>query len=162
MDSKMERWGVGVRWEENEASAPLAQDFIDGGKVGFIQDMEELLEMPREVAVELWTQADEGFIGNNDRLDKKAAAIALTMVVYRKNRQHYEDKDLWWHTGEEWNELPKKKYFAAVSSDLQKRIDDWKKFNVDSKEAKAEKCEAKKSALWMWNETKEERWNAHQ
>ena len=57
MDSKMERWGVGVRWEENEASAPLAQDFIDGGLVGFIQDMEELLEMPREVAVELWTQA---------------------------------------------------------------------------------------------------------
>ena len=130
MDSKMERWGVGVCWEEEKTSAPLAQDFIDGGLVGFIQDMEELLEMPREVAVELWTQADEGFIGNNDRLDEKAAAMALTMVVYRKNRSHYKDKDLWWDSGEDWEELPKKKYFAAVSSDLQKRIDDWKKFNV--------------------------------
>ena len=33
---------------------------------------------------------------------------------------------------------------------------------VDSKEAKAKKCEAKKSALWKWNETDEERWNGHQ
>jgi hypothetical protein len=68
---------------------------------------------------------------------------------------------LWWDTTEEWDELPKKKYFAAVSSDLQKRIDDWKKV-LDSKEAKAEKCEAKKSALWKWNQTKEEEYNGHQ
>ena len=81
MDSRMERWGVGVCWEE-EGFEPLAQDFLDGGLVGFIPDMKDLLEMPREVAVELWTQADEGFVGNNDRLDKKAAAMALTMVVY--------------------------------------------------------------------------------
>ena len=73
MDSRMERWGVGVCWEEENTSAALTQDFIDGGKVGFIQDMEELLEMPREVAVELWTQADEGFVGNDDRLDKHHA-----------------------------------------------------------------------------------------
>ena len=162
MDSSMERWGVGVRWEEEKTSKFLAQDFIDGGLAGFIQDMDDLLDMPREVAVELWTQADEGFVGNNDRLDKKAAAMALTMVVYRKNRQHYEDRDLWWDTGEDWNELPKNKYFAAVSSDLQKRIDDWNRVNVDSKEAKAKKSEAKKSALWKWNETDEERWDAHQ
>ena len=162
MDSKMDRWGVGVCWEEEKTSAHLAQDFIDGGLVGFIQDMEDLLDMPREVAVELWTQADEGFIGNNDRLDKKAAAMALTMVVYRKNRSHYKDKDLWWDSGEDWEELPKKKYFAAVSSDLQKRIDDWKKFNVDSKEAKAKKSEAKKSALGKWNQTKEEEYDGHQ
>ena len=59
MDSNMERWGVGVRWEEEKTSKFLAQDFIDGGLAGFIQDMDDLLDMPREVAVELWTQADE-------------------------------------------------------------------------------------------------------
>jgi hypothetical protein len=69
---------------------------------------------------------------------------------------------LWWDSGEDWEELPKKKYFAAVSSDLQKRIDDWKKFNVDSKEAKAKKSEAKKSALGKWNQTKEEEYDGHQ
>jgi hypothetical protein len=155
MDSKMERerWKAAAR-EEEKTSGPLAQRFIDGGMIEFVQDMKELLEMPREAAVELRTQADEGFIGINDRLDKEATAMALTMAVYRKNRSHYKDKDLWWDTMEEWNELPKKKYFAAVSSDLQKRIGDWNKFNVDSKDAKAKKSEAKKNALWKWNQTK--------
>jgi hypothetical protein len=94
MDSKVEReLRKAAAKEEEKTSGRLAQTFIDGGMVGFVQDMKELLEMPREVAVELRTQAYEGFIGNNDRLDEKAAAMALTMDVYRKNRSHYKDKD---------------------------------------------------------------------
>jgi hypothetical protein len=59
------------------------------------------------------------------------------------------------------NELPKKKLFAAMISDLQKRIKAWNRFNVDSKEAVAEKGKAKKDALWKcWDlQTKEERYN---
>jgi hypothetical protein len=49
----------------------------------FVEDMEKLLEMPREVAVELRTRAGKGFIGINDILDVRAAARALTMTVYR-------------------------------------------------------------------------------
>jgi hypothetical protein len=77
-----------------------------------------------------------------------------TMTVYRCNRKHYEDNDVWYDTLVEWNELPKKKYFAAMISDLQKRINDWNKFNVDSQEAAAEESKAKKDALWKWNQTK--------
>jgi hypothetical protein len=61
---------------------------------------------------------------------------------------------VWYDTLVEWNELPKKKYFAAMSSDLQKRINDWNKVNVDSKEAVAEKGKAKTDALGKWNQTK--------
>jgi hypothetical protein len=43
--------------------------------------------------------------------------------------------------------------FAAMISDLRKRIENWR--NVNSKEAVAAKSMAKKDALWKWN--KEER-----
>jgi hypothetical protein len=61
----------------------------------FVEDMEELCEMPQAVAVELKTRAGKGFIGIDDRLDEQAAAMALTMNVYGCNRNHYEDNEVW-------------------------------------------------------------------
>jgi hypothetical protein len=132
----MERgqWIAAVREEGRKSFGFSSQRFIDGDMNEFVRDMDELLEMPRGVAVELRTRAGKGFIGINDILmDVHAAAMALTMTVYRCNKKHYEDNDVWYDALVEWNALPKKKYFAAMSSDLQKRINDWNKFNVDSK-----------------------------
>jgi hypothetical protein len=112
MDSKMEReqWIAAAR-EEEKVFGFSPQRFIDGDMNEFVQDMEGLLEMPREVAVELRTRAGKGFIGINDILDVQAAAIwrLPTMTVYRCNRKHYEDNEVWYDTLVEWNELPKKK-----------------------------------------------------
>jgi hypothetical protein len=80
------RWIAAAR-EEEEGLGPLAQTIIDSDTRDFVEDMEELCEMPRAVAVELKTRAGKGFIGIDDRLDEQAAAMALTMTVQRARKK---------------------------------------------------------------------------